>query len=394
MLADIYRPHISGVTLYIAENKRVLEDLGHEVTVFTFGVPDPSDEPGVVRSPGLPITHEKYYLNIRYSPAAKQKLLRMDVVHCHHPFISGRIALNYCRPVHIPIVFTNHTRYDLYLKSYLPIIPGLFGDAFLQVYMQSFCKSVDAVISPSEGMKGVLEDLGVNTPIQVIPNGVDLSSFAGDVVPFPRVDYGYSPEDILFIYSGRLAPEKDLPFLLRCFAQLAAHHPKARLILAGTGPDTGDLQLEAKELGLEETVQFIGLVDYVNMPRLLAMSDVFVTASSSEVHPLSVIEAMACGLPVIGIISPGISDTVKDGVTGELTVLDEKAFTSKMARMITDPEYRKHLGAAARESIRFCDLHTTARQVESLYQELLNHSQAEKHGFRYSINKITGRLRS
>ena len=394
MLADIYKPHISGVTQYIDENRRVLENLGHDVTVFTFGNPSTPLEQGVIRSPGLPVAQAGLYLNIRYSSHAKKTLLQMDVVHCHHPFISGRLALNYCRPLHIPIVFTNHTRYDLYLKSYLPVVPDLIGDTFLQMFLQSFCRSVDAVISPSHGMKTVLEELGVDAPIRVIPNGVDLSRFSNDVVPFPRSDYGFNPENLIYIYTGRLAPEKNLPFLIQCFARLVNEHPNAKLILAGTGPQEAELQREVTELGLKESVTFTGFIDYSNINRLLTMADVFVTASSSEVHPLSVIEAMASGLPVVGIISPGVSDTVEDGLNGLLTIMDEKSFTARMARLIDEPDLRLKMGEAARKGVECCDLAITSRQVESLYAELVQRARLNQHGLKYGFRKAAGRWRA
>lgn len=125
MMADIYKPHVSGITNDISLNKRVLEQAGHEVFIFTFGDLDyPDEETNVIRSPGLPLVDTGYYLNYRYSRKAKALLQTMDLVHVNHPFLSGRLALRYCRPLHIPIVFTNHTRYDLYAQAYMPSFRG------------------------------------------------------------------------------------------------------------------------------------------------------------------------------------------------------------------------------------------------------------------------------
>ena len=153
MMTDVYKPHVSGITNYISLNKEYIEKAGHEVFIFTFGDLDyKDDEQRVVRSPGLPLTDTGYYLSFRYSRRAKALLQTMDLVHVHHPFLSGRLALNYCRPLRIPIVFTNHTRYDLYAQAYLPLLPEEFSDTFLQSYMPTFCQAVDLVISPSAGM--------------------------------------------------------------------------------------------------------------------------------------------------------------------------------------------------------------------------------------------------
>jgi 1,2-diacylglycerol 3-alpha-glucosyltransferase len=149
IMADVYKPHVSGVTHYVELNKRYLEKAGHDVFVFTFGDQDyEDDEKRVIRSPGLPLVDTGYYLSFSYSRAAKKLLQTMDVVHVQHPFLSGRLALRYCTPLRIPTVFTNHTRYDLYAQAYLPIVPVEISDGLLQAYMPPFCQAIDMVISP------------------------------------------------------------------------------------------------------------------------------------------------------------------------------------------------------------------------------------------------------
>ncbi len=215
MMTDAYKPHVSGITNYIDLNKGYLERAGHDVFVFTFGDLDfVDDQPGILRSPGMPLADTGYYLSLRYSRVAKKLLQTMDVVHVHHPFLSGRLALRYCRPVQIPVIFTNHTRYDLYAQTYIPLLSEELTQSLLQAYLPSFCEAVDLVISPSAGMKKVLRQLEVSVPIEVVPNGVDLSRFLR-AEPLNRPDFGFTNRDILLLYAGRVAPEKNLDFLLK-----------------------------------------------------------------------------------------------------------------------------------------------------------------------------------
>ncbi len=196
MMADVYKPHVSGITHYISLNKRYLEEAGHEVFIFTFGDLDyADDETGVIRSPGFPLVDTGYTLNFRYSRQAKALLQTMDLVHVHHPFLSGRLALRYCRPLRIPVVFTNHTRYDLYAQAYLPLLPEEISGTFLQTYMPPFCAAVDLVISPSAGMAGVLRGLGVTSPVEVVPNGVDLERYR-EVCEDCRDEFGFTAENV------------------------------------------------------------------------------------------------------------------------------------------------------------------------------------------------------
>jgi glycosyltransferase involved in cell wall biosynthesis len=170
--------------------------------VFTFGREDfVDDETHVLRSPGVPLAATGYTLGFRYTRVARRLLQTMDVLHVHHPFLSGRLALAYGRPLGIPIVFTHHTRYDLYAQVYLPILPDQLGQAFLQAYMPAFCRDVDLVIAPSQGLATVLREMGVDSPVDVIPNGVDLAPFRSPE-PIDRASLGIAPDDVVLIWSA------------------------------------------------------------------------------------------------------------------------------------------------------------------------------------------------
>jgi glycosyltransferase involved in cell wall biosynthesis len=252
------------------------------------------------------------------------------------------------------------------------MLPDQIGTAFLQTYLPSFCREVDLVIVPSEGGRRALVDLGVDVPIEVVPNGVDLAPFRNEVRPLARDRLGAGPSDVVLVYVGRLGPEKNLMTLLQAFAGAHAAYPHTTLVLVGDGPERESLELLAQRLGLAGRVRFTGMVDYGLLPRYLAAADVFVTASVTEVHPLTVIEALAAGLPVIGIRSPGVGDTIEDGVTGLLGPNNLAGFTAVMTRMLAESELRRRMSLAAREtSARFAIEHTSAR-VFSLYQSLVS----------------------
>lgn len=377
LLADTYKPHVSGITHYISLNKQVLESRGHEVFVFTFGDLDfPDDETNIIRSPGVPVADTGIHLGFRYASAARRLLETMDIAHVQHPFLSGRLALRYCRPKNIPIVFTNHTRYDLYAQAYLPMLPDVVGTSFLQAYLPSFCKEVDLVIAPSNGLKKVLRDLDVSTPIDVIPNGVDIGRFEEDIQPFPREELGVEKDEVLLVYSGRLGPEKNLTFLVRAFAGAQTAYPDTRLMLVGDGPERDNLEDLAARSGLQHKVVFSGMVDHDDVPRYLTAADAFVTASVTEVHPLSVIEALACGLPVVGIDSPGVGDTITDGENGFLCRNDLAAFTAKLTRLIADTQMRIDMSERARSSALEYDIQRTSLMVEERYSALVERPKA------------------
>jgi 1,2-diacylglycerol 3-alpha-glucosyltransferase len=393
LMADVYKPHVSGITNHIALHKEYLEQAGHEAFVFTFGdIEYPDDERNVIRSPGLPLTDTGYYLSFRYSRRAKALLQTMDLAHVHHPFLSGRLALRYCRPLRIPIVFTNHTRYDLYAQAYLPLLPEEISDSFLQSYMPHFCSAVDLVISPSPGMADVLRRLGVISPIEIVPNGVKLEGFH-KACDDCRADFGFKPEDILLVYAGRVDREKNIDFLLRAFSGVAEALEHAHLLILGGGLEVPTLRKQAAASHAAERIHFIGMVEYEQLPRYLAMCDVFVTASVTEVHPLSVVEAMAAGLPVLGIHSVGVGDTVEDGITGSLSSHDEAAYAARLTRLCLDSALRQRMSAAAREASWKYDVERTTRMLLAHYDRLVAAAASPKRGLAVRLRSIMERMR-
>jgi 1,2-diacylglycerol 3-alpha-glucosyltransferase len=390
MLADVYKPHVSGITNYIDLNKRYLEKAGHEVYVFTFGDQDYHDEePCIIRSPGLPLVDTGYFLSFRHTAAAKKLLQTMDIVHVHHPFISGRLALRYCEPLNIPTVFTNHTRYDLYAQAYFPIVPEEISVGLLQAYMPSFCDAMSLVISPSVGMANILRKMGVTSRIEIVPNGVVLQSFY-EAQPLSRTDFGFNENDVLLVYTGRIATEKNLFFLLQSFAGLAQASDNIYLLILGSGQKQIEEEIKqlAAELNIIPRIRFTGLVPYEKVPSYLAMCDVFVTASITEVHPLSVIESMAGGLPVMGIDSPGVGDTIEDGKTGFLASHDIASFTAKLTRLCLDASLRKQMGEAARQaSTRYAIERTTEMMLEQ-YGRIVHASRPRRENWEVRLRGL------
>ncbi len=390
MMVDSYKPYVSGITNYIDINKRYLELQGHEVFIFTFGDMEfNGSEPRVVYNKGVPLADSGFYLSTRYSSAARKLLHNMDIVHVHHPFLSGRLALRYCRPRQIPIVFTNHSRYDLYAQAYLPMMPEGISLGLLQAYMPSFCEAVDLVIAPSAGMEKVLRQFNVEGRIAVIPNGVDLKIFH-EVKPLSRSELGYEKDDILLVYAGRIAPEKNLPFLLRSFAGIAQTLPNVHLLLIGSGIQQYEEEIFTLigELELTGRIRLTGRVAYDQLPAYLAMCNIFVTASITEVHPLSVIEAMGAGLPVMGIHSVGVGDTVLDGVTGLLAAHDLSAFTAKLTRLCLDSNLRAQMSKSAREASSAYAIEHTTSLMFNQYQQLKYDYKPRKGNWSVQLKRL------
>jgi len=364
LVTACYTPVVNGVVRMVALYKKYLEEVGHQVTVFTLGANDQQGyEEGVIRSPALPLGKTGYHLSTRYSSAAQDSLRQMDLLHCHHPVMGLELAHRYGS---CPVVFTNHTRYDLYLSAYSPLSAQVSESVMRRVW-PAMAEFADVVIAPSKSIRELLLSMGVSTPVELIVNGIELNAFYAAAKL--REEEKIHAKRI--IYVGRLSPEKNVLALMSEFIKAQQIDGRLHLTIVGDGPQRDRLEQLAYISGVKPFVTFTGELEYSQIPGELAKADLFATSSVSEVHPLTVIEAMATGLPVVANESPGISDIVEDGVTGLLGQDGEGALASRLLRLAKSPERTKRMGRAAAQASSHYRIQNTVVKTLELYQRLL-----------------------
>jgi 1,2-diacylglycerol 3-alpha-glucosyltransferase len=219
-------------------------------------------------------------------------------------------------------------------------------------------------------VREVLLRFGVPEPVVVIPNGVDLDRFYHPSNPKSKAALGLAPSDVLAIYTGRLADEKNLTTLLAQFAVALDIVPQLKLLLVGDGPARGELLAQARELDISDAVHFYGSETYSSMPDILAAADIYITASVTEVHPLALIEAMAVGLPVVASRSPGIIETVEHGVSGLLAGQPQSGLAAAITPLASNGDLRRKMARAAREASRAYAISVTVQSTVELYERL------------------------
>ncbi len=374
LLIDTYKPVTNGVTNFVSLHKRALAAAGHEPWVITFGHTQyRDDEPNVVRSRGLPLGATGYYASVGYSQATRRVLSALDIFHVHHPFLSGTLAVRLSERYGIPMVFTNHTRYDLYTTEHLRQLPPGPVDTVLSSFFEWFTRRCQVVIAPSAGIRSVLEKWHVQCPVEVIPNGIELAPFANPPWQSTRDAEGIPSNAVVAIFIGRMAPEKNVEFLLRAFAAAQQEVSPAFLLIVGGGPELRRYQALAETLGIASRVRFTGAMPYTRIPGYLALADFFVTASVTEVHPLTVLEAMAARRPVLGIASPGISDTIVDDVNGFTVANNLPALAGNLVRLFRDAALRTRLAEGAAHTSRQYDIQQTLQRHLALYEQVLRY---------------------
>lgn len=373
ILTACYGSVVNGVTQIVALHEKYLVAAGHQVTIFTLGQPATEQTNGrVIRSPGIPLGRTGYHLAAGYGRIARRRLSNVDILHCHHLLMGLEFGRRYSSR---PIVFTNHTRYDLYLNSY-GHVPLWLSERLMGPAWRRLTQMADAVIAPSKSLAVLLRESGVRRPIEVIENGVELERFQRRSHHLERGHLSIPEEAMVFVYVGRIAREKNIRRLVDEFQTIATRRDDAYLLVVGGGPLLQVTKHALADAGLDRWTRFVGPVRPEQVPAYLAVADVFVSASVTEVHPLTVIEAMAAGLPVVAFDSPGMSDIVDDGVSGLLVDQSKGTLSLAMSKLAGDHLLRKHLANSAQTAARQYDIQNNVERTLSLYRRLIRRHHA------------------
>jgi 1,2-diacylglycerol 3-alpha-glucosyltransferase len=378
---NYYHPVVNGVVRSVASFRETLMKRGHNVFVFAQQDSTYKDsEPFIFRYPSLPLPLGDISAAIPVSPFVDQLLpmLKLDVIHTHHPILLGQTAARKAAELDLPLVFTFHTQYWEY-THYIPFPQEIVQDFLKNAvhrWLMEFMQKCQHIIIPSESMRGILvRDYGLHERYSVIPTGTDLEPFLNADGNAVRTEQGWQEETIL-VSVGRLAPEKNWDTLLQAFAKVHDKHPGARLVLIGDGTARQSLETLASELGITEQVTFTGSLPFDEVPRYLKAADVFAFASVTETQGLVTIEAMAAGLPVVAVDGPGTHDIVQHGKQGFLVENDPDALAKGINKLLSDSQRIKRFSNNALKKAKTFDVNELGKQMIGVYEQAIEDKKA------------------
>ncbi|HMU94666.1 MAG TPA: glycosyltransferase [Anaerolineales bacterium] len=374
LFTDTYAPQVNGVSISLQLISDGLRRRGHQVTIFAPRFPGYEDnETNVMRLPSLKyLNNPPIYVAVLGTPRSTWSLTRkhFDVLHAHSPASVGLLAYLTASTKRLPLIYTYHTS----ITDYTHYVKFIGGSSIIKHAASWFSTTStnlgDQIVVPSPKFHRLLLEQKVKRPIHIIPNGINLDGFKSAKNPGSfRNRLGMQPDAPILLSVGRIDPEKRLDFLIDAFDRIADHVPTARLVFAGDGSARKKLEEHAASVRSKDRIHFLGMVNRADLPDLLHDAAVFLSASTTEVHPISVIEAIAAGLPVLAVQDEAFEGMVIDGENGHQTLLDVNVYSDTLLSLLKDPERLIRYGKRSAELSEKYSIEGQVRALENLYIE-------------------------
>ncbi len=375
---------INGISSSIISLSRAMKKRGHEMFIFA---PKPDRSKNNLDFSDLnvdffPSFGSSFNPDLRISAPMSPKLIdtvksfNPDIIHFHVPFLAGSNALLLSKILKKPVVGTFHSYFmePEYLKRTGVHNGSKMLTNFLWTYVVFFYNQCDVIVAPAPLVKKDLIKHGVKKPVYIISNLVDETKFkVVDKITLNKLRSNYSLSQKVVLYVGRLSHEKNIDILIKSFARVLNKIPDANLLLIGDGDVRKQLVMLCKKLQIQKKVIFTGAIkqDRLLSKGYLQLGSLFATASTSEAQPVSLIEAMYFGLPIVGVAKRGVLDVVKGvGLLSQPNNITE--LSKNTQRVLTDNKLRHKLSKNSKKI--FLNKHSTKNivsQFENLYESLI-----------------------
>lgn len=390
---DGYFPQLNGVAVSVAACAKALEDLGHEVYIIAPSYPNIKNEPKKI----IRITSVKYSgsPNIRlatYLPGKSitlSKKINFDIIHGHGGGPLTMLGFEVAKVSRIPYVVTYHTLWNKYMHYFLK--GKVITPKMTEVASRIFGNRCDMVVVPTKKVKMELLSYGIDKPIRIISNGLDLERFKNASSSWLREKYGIKASTKVILHVGRVGKEKSIDYLFDAYRDILSDIPDSIFVLVGDGSDEKPLTEYAKKLGIQNNILFTGGFLPESVPPMYKGADVFVFASKTETQGVVILEAMASGIPVVTVKDDAYLEIFKNGKGGRMVDGDAHDFAREVIDVLSNDKKRELM---VNESLKIVEGHSilaTAKELDSLYKALIiknNRRNSIPHRFSKYISQI------
>jgi glycosyltransferase involved in cell wall biosynthesis len=384
MMTNTYLPHVGGVARSVSTFAEAYRRLGHEVLVVAPHFPGrvAKRSEAIVERVAAVQNFNGSDFSVRLPLAAglsvRLDTFEADLIHAHHPFMLGDTALRMATTRSIPVVFTHHTRYEDYVH-YVPGDAAALRRAAIQLSTE-YANLCDGVIAPSASIAALIRRRGVTTPIEVVPTGVDTEAFAKGDRAAGRRACKVPANAFVVGHVGRLAPEKNLPYLAEAVAVFLSEATDAWFLVVGSGPSEDALRQACEKKDVAKRLVLAGSKTGPALFDAYRAMDVFAFSSKSETQGLVIAEAMAAGLPVVALKASGVREVVRDGKTGFMLAPEATPahFARQLAKLHGDTALRKEFSRAAQATAAEFSRENCAKRALQFYENVRRNTRRER----------------
>lgn len=357
IVTETWPPEINGVALTVQALALGLAAQGHAVELIrprqaSDGEAEPAAR-GPLEEVLLPGASLPRYPGLRFGLPAARRLHRRwlarrpDAVHVATEGPLGLTALRAAQRLGITASAGFHTRFDDFARHY-----GLgFATPLVLAYLRHFHNRAAATVVPTAELASFLRQHGFRH-VRVLRRAVDTRLFHPERRDAAlRAQWGLSPGDLAVVHVGRLAPEKNLPLLLRAFRAIREQHPRARLVIVGDGPARATLTAEQPD------AIFAGMRHGEDLARHYASADLFLFPSVTETFGNVTLEAMASGVPVVAFDYGAAREYIRSDDSGcRVPFADAEAFVAAATALAGDAGRRETMRPQARAAVEASSL--------------------------------------
>jgi glycosyltransferase involved in cell wall biosynthesis len=349
LVTETYPPEVNGVAMTLSRLVAGMSQRGHRVEVIrprqsAEDAPSWEDRLEQVVVPGLPLPR---YEGLHFGLPAKRTLIkrwrwtRPDVVHVATEGPLGMTAIAAAKKLGIPLSSSFHTNFHQYTRHYAS---GML-EGVVMSYLRWAHRDCGVTMAPSHDMCRQLEAAGFQN-VTVLSRGVDTELFGPHRRRAElREQWGAGPGDLVVVYVGRVAMEKNIPLTVRAFEAIAAKHPRAKLVIVGDGPARAKIQAQHPEY------VYAGMQRGEDLAAHYASGDLFLFPSTTETFGNVVTEAMASRLGVVGFDYAATAMHIRDDENGVAVPLDEdELFVEAAVALAGDGARLERLREAARQT--------------------------------------------
>ena len=276
---------------------------------------------------------------------------RLDIITAQDPFGSALAAVLAKLVCRVPLAIQIHS--DMLKQPLYSKWSGL-KHWINNIIAKSSLRNADSIIVVATRIKEKLVTMGIpEGKIFVVPSPIQVPRLTGSQGDAVRTQYLSSQADRLLLFVGRMTPERNLDFLLRAFARVAAAYPGVKLLLVGSGPEEAALKILCRALKVQDRVVFVGAVDNTKVYDYYAACDIFVLVSFFEGRAKVLSEAALSGKPIVVTDISGAEDCVIPDKTGFIIPLgNEDMLVEKLLYLLKNPVTAREFGAAGQRFIK------------------------------------------